>query len=308
MAIYLTVDGGTTNTRISLVREGRVCDTLKLAAGARNGADVLKKALRQGIFEILTRNSCTEGDVTRILASGMITSEYGLCNLPHIPVPAGKAELRDTLFETVISEVSAVPFCFVRGVRAMGDTLDSADMMRGEETELMGLMEADAADALYILPGSHSKHIAVDEKGRIKAFCTMMTGELFAAVMEHTILKDAADFDHNTIVEERLLEGCDYAEKHGVNEALFKTRVLRNVFGATKEECYSFLMGAVLCDEVCAILRAPQSTVVLGGQKQFRRAMGILLCAKGGKQVTVLDDGRVGDSTAIGAVRIYEHQ
>lgn len=306
MAIYLTVDGGTTNTRISLVREGQVCDTQKLAAGARNGADVLKKALRQGILEILARNSCTEGDVARILASGMITSEYGLCNLPHIPVPAGKRELRENLFETVIGEVSTVPFCFIRGVRAMGDTLDGADMMRGEETELMGLMEADAADALYILPGSHSKHIAVDKEGRIHAFRTMMTGEFFAAVMEHTILRDAADFDHNTIVEKRLLEGCDYADRHGVNEALFKTRVLRNVFGAAKEECYSFLMGAVLCDEVRAILSAPQETVVLGGQKQFRSAMGLLLTAKGNKKVTVLDDGRVGNSTALGAVRIYE--
>ncbi len=307
MAIYLTVDGGTTNTRITLVREGRICDTQKLSAGARDGADALKNQLCKGISEVLRRNSLCEGDVVRILASGMITSEYGLCNLPHIPTPAGKSELKKSIFETAIPGVCTVPFCFIRGVRAMGDTLGGADMMRGEETELMGLIGEDAADALYILPGSHSKHIAVDAAGRIKDFRTMMTGEFFAAVMEHTILRDAADFDHNTIVEKRLLEGCDYCETHGINEALFKTRVLRNVFGATKEECYSFLLGAVLCDEVRAILQAPQETVVLGGQKQFRQAMGLLLRAKSNKRVTVLDDDAVASSTALGAVRIYEN-
>ena len=49
MANYLTVDGGTTNTRIYLVRNGRVEDTQKLSVGARNGADALKKATASGV-------------------------------------------------------------------------------------------------------------------------------------------------------------------------------------------------------------------------------------------------------------------
>ena len=306
MATYLTVDGGTTNTRISLVREGRVCDVQRLSVGARDGNAALKAALREGIAQILSRNACTERDVLRILASGMITSEYGLCDLPHIHVPAGRVELTKALFETVIDEVSTVPFCFIRGVRAVGDGPDGTDMMRGEETELMGLLAQGESDTLYILPGSHSKHIEVDGKGRIAAFRTMMTGELLAAVMEHTILRDAADFAHNTLVEDRLLEGYSYCEQHGFNETIFKTRVLRNAFGAAKEECYSFLLGAVLCDEVKAVLRAPQERIVLGGQKQLREAMGILLRAKCQKSVTVLDDAAVAGSTALGAVRIYE--
>ena len=306
MAIYLTVDGGTTNTRISLVREGSVCDVQRLSVGARDGRAALKTALREGILTILARNHCTERDVLRILASGMITSEYGLCDLPHVHVPAGRAELKKSLFETVIDEVSTVPFCFIRGVRSVSEGPDGTDMMRGEETELMGLMEAGETDTLYILPGSHSKHIEVDDQGRIVAFRTMMTGELFAAVMEHTILRDAADFAHNTLVEERLLEGYAYCERRGINEAVFKTRVLRNAFGAAKEECYSFLLGAVLCDEVRAVLRTPRERIVLGGQKQLREAMGLVLGAKCKKRLTVLDDATVAGSTALGAVRIYE--
>lgn len=307
MAIYLTVDGGTTNTRIFFIKEGRAVDVQKISAGARDGADVLKNELRQGILELLARNGCKEAQVTKVLASGMITSEYGLCNLPHITLPAGIAELRQNLYETVIPEVTAIPFCFVRGVRSAGETLAAVDMMRGEETELMGLMDVSYKDALYILPGSHSKHIATDSAGRITSFRTMLSGELLAAVAEHTILRDAADLHHNTLIEADLQNGYLYAAEYGLNEALFKTRVLCHVFGGSKETCYSFLLGAILCGEVRAIVQAPQTTVVIGGQKQLRAALAALLRTNSRKTVRVLDDETVETSTALGAVRIYEH-
>ena len=179
--------------------------------------------------------------------------------------------------------------------------------MRGEETELMGILD-DAADsgALYVLPGSHSKHVSVDRDGRIVHFCTMLSGELFAAVIQNTILRDAADFEHNTLVGERLTEGYEYCRSHGVNESLFKTRILKNLFGASREECYSYLLGCVLCDEVKSILKRPEPTVVIGGQKQFREAISALLCRYGDKRVIALSDEDVAHSTALGAVKIFE--
>ena len=52
MATYVTVDGGTTNTRISLVKDRVIKDTLKVKVGARRGArekarykNTIKKAL-----------------------------------------------------------------------------------------------------------------------------------------------------------------------------------------------------------------------------------------------------------------------
>ena len=133
MAIYLAVDGGTTNTRVTLVREGRVCDTQKLSVGARNGADALKKALRQGIFEILARNALAEGDVSRILASGMITSEFGLYELPHLTLPTGIGELHNGKKETVLSDISPIPFVFLPGVKTAGADIATLDVMRGEK-------------------------------------------------------------------------------------------------------------------------------------------------------------------------------
>lgn len=306
MAIYLTVDGGTTNTRIYLVCEGEIIDFVKLSVGARMGADALKPALRGSALELLRKHGLRESDVKRILASGMITSEYGLCNLPHVILPVGVRELHETLYETVLEEVSSIPFCFVRGVRSACDSLEGADIMRGEETELMGLLDGRSEAALYVLPGSHSKHIRVDGEGRIRSLRTMLTGELFAAVIQHTVLRDAADPDRSVLRREALLRGYRYAKAHGINEALFKTRILRNVFGEETSVCYSFLLGAVLCDEVGEIVKAEEKTVVLGGQKQMRDALAILIGEACDKAVTVLCDREVDTSTARGAVRIYE--
>ncbi len=306
MAIYITVDGGTTNTRLYLVRAGKAVSSKNLGVGARNGEESLRAALKIGISELLKESSLCESDIERIIASGMITSEYGLCNLPHTSLPAGKTELRAAMHETLFPDICAIPWCFIRGVRASGQALESCDVMRGEETELMGLIEGAPRDALYILPGSHSKHISVDKDGRIIGFATMMTGEFFAAVMQNTILRDAADFEHNTIIDQKLFEGYEYTCARGVNEALFKTRILKNIFGASKEDCYSFLLGAVLCDEIRSVLSCEKSTVVIGGQKQFRVAMAKILEKYGSKEIIVLTDEKVKDSTSLGAVRIYE--
>ena len=83
---------------------------------------------------------------------------YGiaLCNLPHICAPAGISELCDNMHETVIPEISEIPFVFVRGVKSVSDNLSETDMMRGEETEICGLMGEDDGKCMYILPGSHS--------------------------------------------------------------------------------------------------------------------------------------------------------
>ena len=60
----------------------------------------------------------------------------------------------------------------VPGVKTEGETIADADMMRGEGTELIGLMEHLESAAVYVLPGSHSKLIHVDGAGRIVDFTT----------------------------------------------------------------------------------------------------------------------------------------
>lgn len=307
MAMYITVDGGTTNTRVSLVADRKIISSRKMTigAGARD-VDGLKRAVRTAILQLLSENELSEKNIECILASGMITSEYGLCSLAHVSIPADAKKLNDNLYKTVIPEVSELPFVFIRGVKKTGKSLSECDIMRGEETELMGLINPSEGGVLYVLPGSHSKHISVDERGAIVDFKTMMTGELFRATAENTILRDAVNLANSEIREDKLLDGFYYAREHGINEALFKTRILKNILGATQEECYSFLLGCVLSDEVEAILKSEEKTIALGGQKQLRIALALLMRALSDKKIITLTDEQVEASTSLGAIRVFE--
>ena len=307
MVAFLTIDGGTTNTRISLLRDGKTVDALKLSGGAgaaRKDPDAQKNAIRNGISEILARNSLKESDVERILASGMITSEFGLCTLPHAIAPIGLEGLHDAMEEVALPEVSDIPFVFMRGVKCTGD-LAVTDMMRGEETELMGLMDDSYGACVYVLPGSHSKVIKTDAAGRIESFSTLLSGEMFYALSKHTILGDAVDMSVEGFDAEYLLTGYRYALENGINKAVFKTRVQKNMFGATPLQCSSYFRGVILCDEIREILRYDVPTVVLGGKKQMREATAAILRAVSDKRVICLSDEEVEGSVAKGQLKIY---
>lgn len=308
MKRYLTVDGGTTNTRVYLVCDRKVCDCIKINIGAQksiSGNAELKKALRDAIAEILSRNSLITSDIECIPTSGMITSEFGLYNLPHITVPAGINELKNAAKRVKIPEICDIPFMFIAGVKQVSDDLADTDMMRGEETELIGLCETPLENTVYILPGSHSKLIKTDGQGRITSFKTMLTGEMLAALSQNTILKDAVDLSIDTLNSDYLVKGFEYAVKHGINEALFKVRVLKNLFGVDPVGVYSFYLGAVLSDEIRAVGEMKPERVVIGGKIQLRTATAILI-------VNVCDcdiidaGGRADFASPLGAVSVIE--
>jgi len=308
MNTYITIDGGTTSTRVNLLKNGEILDTVKLDIGARASIGNREKyitAIKSAIDEISFRNKSEK--IKRILASGMITSEFGLCNLPHIKAPAGIDELHESMHETIINEISDIPFVFMRGVKIDAENIDDFDMMRGEETELMGITQEKYGECIYVLPGSHSKIIKTDKQGNIVSFSTMLTGEMIASLSQGTILKDAVDLNIAEINSEYLLKGYDYAESAGINKALFKVRILKNNFHCSKEEVYSFFMGIILCNEILNIIKEDAETVVLGGKKQIKKSMALILNKKTNKKVIEIDEKTVDYSTSIGMVKIYEH-
>lgn len=308
MSTYITIDGGTSSTRVNLLKNGEISDSVKLNIGARASIESREKyvsAIKEAVDRIITRN---DAEIERILASGMITSEFGLCNLPHINAPAGIEELHNAMCETTINEISDIPFVFMRGVKLDGQSVDCFDMMRGEETELMGIMKEEYGECVYVLPGSHSKIIKTDSRGRIISFSTMLTGEMIASLSQGTILKDAVDLGVKNINREYLLKGYEYTESDGINKALFKVRILKNNFNCSEEEVYSFFMGVVLCNEISNIIKEDAKTVVLGGREQIKKAMALILKDKTDKNIVELDGKTVDYSTSVGMMKIYEYK
>lgn len=98
--MFAVIDCGTTMTRIYIVDE----DTLKIVASGRRKVGVRdtsitgsRDALRNGItelfFQILEENKIPDSSVFFSIASGMITSEVGLIDIPHLIAPVGLAQL-----------------------------------------------------------------------------------------------------------------------------------------------------------------------------------------------------------------------
>lgn len=294
MKHYITIDGGTTNTRVTLTEGARILQTRRLAIGSGGQATrrALCDALREAVGELAAGR-----EICCVIASGMITSEYGLMALPHLPAPAGIRELHNALYHTRFPEIAPFPFALVRGVKT------ESDMMRGEETEIMGL--SMAPDTLVVLPGSHSKLIALDEQGRIGRIQTMMTGEMVTALSAHTVLRDAVELTA-PLEETALCEGYRAARQEGLNAALFAVRVMKVRECASAAARYSFFLGAILSAEVDAILKAPEDRILLGGRQQLRAATEILLTAYGKKQVLLISEEEASTAPARGAIRIYE--
>ena len=309
MANYITIDGGTTNTRISLVQDLKVMGRVKFPIGARAGIanhSVLRETIKNGISQLLQEHGMREEEISCILAAGMITSEFGLYKLDHITVPAGIAELHKAMKRVKLEDISEIPFVFVPGVKILSDDLCQTDMMRGEEAELIGLMKEGDGECVYVLPGSHSKLVQTDDLGRIKVFSTMLTGEMIGALAKETILKDAIDFSSN-LDKEFLKKGMEYAAERGINEALFKVRVLKNLFAKNAHQVYSFFVGACLCDEVKAVLDTGISKVVIGGTTKLKEATGMLLSKEENMEIVIVSEDAVENSSTMGMIRIYEY-
>ena len=310
--MIIAVDGGTTNTRLTLVNDGKVVDRIKCRVGVRNalrsGRGTLAEAVRLGIDELLGRNKLSVHDIRLAAFSGMIGSENGLYAIEHITAPAGIDELRRGTVQIQLPGIADLPFLFIPGVKTFTDPLEKPlgelDIMRGEETELMGILSSlNISEPLTVLlPGSHMKIVDIDASGRITAFRTSLSGELIRAAAENTILSQSLGDVYPTHADENYLrQGYEYAERRGINEALFKIRVQANfIKKADAAQLYAFLMGAILRDDVRSVLDSGAETIVVGGSDPFRSALAELIGERAGRLI-VLSDESAEQASALGA-------
>ena len=306
MKRYITVDSGTTNTRISLVVNGEIAETLSFHIGATKSIDnktALSDTLKRGIEQLLRSHSLSENDITCVICCGMISSEFGLVTLDHITAPADIGKMQNAVYRCTLEHITGIPFAFIRGVKTGFSTIEEADVMRGEETEIVGVFEGSG---IYILPGSHSKIITVDSNCTIQKFKTMLTGEMISAIAQGTILKDAITLHGCEIDKVSLIEGYIYTRDHGISEALFKIRLLKNFFHYKEEALYSFYIGSILESEIRFILSAQEKQIYIGGQKAMRYAIAVLLREFSDKEIRVLSDSCVEHSMVYGMLKIYE--
>jgi 2-dehydro-3-deoxygalactonokinase len=122
-----------------------------------------------------------------LIACGMVGSQHGWAQAPYLDCPTELGALAHAGARVTLD--GGATLTIVPGLRCRPSG-QPYDVMRGEETQIAGVLAAEAALAersTVVLPGTHSKWARV-EQGRVIDFATHMTGELFAVLRAHSVL------------------------------------------------------------------------------------------------------------------------
>ena len=180
----------------------------------------------------------------------MIGSRQGWAEAPYAECPAG--------FSEIAAAMKEVRWGAHHGWIAPGltcrDESGVRDVMRGEEVQILGVIEElGAGEHRICLPGTHSKWARVRD-GRIERFGTYMTGEVFAVLKAHSILGRMMSGEQPD--EAAFLEGVARAGMPGgLLHHLFGVRA-RGLFGEIADKSSaSYLSGILIGHELRSAAR-----------------------------------------------------
>ena len=247
----IAIDWGSSKLRVALLdTQGQVLERRESDAGVF--------AVQGGDFASALWPQCADWVQAHrlpLLACGMIGSRQGLLEVPYLPCPAGAAELARALGRTALTAPAAATAAqahtlhIVPGLQT-GSPSTGHDVLRGEETQLLGTGEA--AGSLCILPGTHSKWIAQRE-GCIASFQTYMTGELFDLLCTHSSLARVMAETQDS--PQAFAQGVAEARDGALEDLLFRVRSAGLMGRWPAHALADYLSGLLIGAEVKAGLR-----------------------------------------------------
>ena len=218
-----------------------------------------------------------------VVLSGMASSSIGLMELPYKELPfcidGADLELRSV-------SNGRNPILLISGA------CTATDVMRGEETKIVGIADALPAggqELLLLLPGTHPKHIQI-RNGKAVSFQTFMTGEFFALLSRNSILSgsvtaggdltDPANRDCfiNAVQQSRTTPLLHHAFRVRTNQLLKKM---------PPEQNYHYLSGLLIGEELSTV-KTTVPVYLLGSAAHL--PLYLQACEALGIQVTVLPD------------------
>ncbi|MGQ7272790.1 2-dehydro-3-deoxygalactonokinase [Marinobacter sp. V034] len=273
----ITIDWGTSNFRSALLDDaGHVIDRIQAPRGILHlAAGEFPTALQELLAPWLPHLPAVP-----ILMAGMVGSADGLFEVPYLPCPARLDDVADALVQIPNVDLDR-PVFIVPGLRSQS-TAGTHDVMRGEEIQILGAIDDDASEMqTFCLPGTHSKWVALDGR-RVMHFSTSMTGDVFAALRNHTILsRFAREGEHNP---EAFARGIALAEQPGgLLHHLFSARAEVLLGGLAADADAAYLSGILIGEEVRSMLEAlnTQGPVTLIGDGRLTELYAEALSAFG---------------------------
>ncbi|MDN2584181.1 2-dehydro-3-deoxygalactonokinase [Aquibium sp. ELW1220] len=238
------IDWGTTNLRVWLL------DRTGAVLGERASGEGMRACMPDRFETVMESHLAALGAAPDlpVIVAGMAGARGGWREAPYLTAPVGLYALH--------AGAVVVPHAS-RDVRILPGICQRLpgreDVMRGEETQLAGAVAGGLTDGLVCLPGTHSKWAAI-EAGRLVSFTTFMTGELFAVIGGHTILKDTlgeggfapADPAFRGGVADMLAEGA------ALTGRLFSLRAASLLLGPAAPDPRARLSGLLIGAEIAA--------------------------------------------------------
>ncbi len=271
--MFAVMDCGTTNTRIYIVNDlEQIIAQGDVKAGVRDTSitgsrDKLRGAILKLFRDILEENNISERQIDFIIASGMITSEIGLMEIPHLIAPVGLKELSENIVRVSDPEVLPVscPIYFVRGIKnhvpdgADATFLRDFDFMRGEEVQCMGIIdrypELKGRKFSIVALSSHTKIMPIDEQSRIVGSGTSISGQFFELIVNSTNIGKsvipATGEESGGYTWAQLIDiACDCVWHAGLSRAMLMPRFLQVLLKTDSSERMTFLDAAIAADDI----------------------------------------------------------
>ena len=181
-----------------------------------------------------------------VIISGMASSTIGMKELAYSELPFDLASMNLNIESIKATEDFGHEILLVSGLRTKND------VMRGEETMLLGLDIDKDEEALVIFPGTHSKHVVVKRNTAVE-FKTYMTGEMFDLLASKSILSKSVAKNSNEH-ENIFIEGVKEGQKNNLLNGSFHVRTNQLFKRYDAEENYLFLSGLVIGHELKEVL------------------------------------------------------
>ncbi len=326
------IDCGTTNTKIFITDKCKIIAEEYFALGTKDvGLKMsnmdLKKNIKKSLLNILSNNSLNINELEKVVAFGMITSEIGLINLPHIEAPVGKEQLKNNLKVVYDDEIiEKIPIIYIPGIKNNTENIETnisnlnySDFMRGEETQCIGILKIynPTPPVNIIVLSSHTKLIRINENYEIEQSLTALSGQLYNALIENTFigksLKDNGDKSKYSQYE-IINFAKDVVAKTGFTRALLMPRIME-VLGNTSWQDRKCYLTSIIINEDLKILDAYdkescKKDYFIIGDEERANIFEIMLKDKLNKEVNVVKittQKELRDINIVGTTEITEN-
>lgn len=240
---WIAVDWGTSNLRAWAI--GRDGDILHEATSPNGMTKLKREAFEPALLELIG-GWLPAGRKTLVVACGMVGARQGWIEVPYDEAPCPPASAHSAR-----SPQTRDPRLDVRIIAGVMQR-KPADVMRGEETQIAGLLQKTPGfEGVICMPGTHTKWVRV-KGGTIAEFKSCMSGEVFGLLAEQSVLRFSVGADGWDDKEYESAVGGALVQPEGFAGALFSIRASSLIAGLSQAAANARLSGLVIGTELAA--------------------------------------------------------